>query len=179
MAKYPDIQNRAQEELDRVIGSERLPHISDQISLPYVEAVVMECFRWKPIVPFAFPHVSTADDEYKGYFIPKGSLVIGNPWRLSHYPDPERFAPERFLNEEGQINLDVLDPRTFAFGYGRRVCPGRHIAEKSVFLTIASILHTLSIEPPVDEEGVTLPLEVECVEGILSYVLQCALASEV
>lgn len=80
MAKHLDIQKRAQEELDRVIGSERLPQISDQTLLPYVEAVVMECFRWNPIIPLAFPHVAAADDEYKGYFIPKGSLVIGNSW---------------------------------------------------------------------------------------------------
>ncbi|KAI0800119.1 cytochrome P450 [Fomes fomentarius] len=173
MAKYTEIQKKAQAEFDRVIGSERLPQISDQKSLPYVEAVVMECFQWKPIVPFAFPHVGTADDEYKGYFIPKGSLVIGNSWRLSrdqsHYADPERFAPERFLNEEGQLNPDVLDPRTFAFGYGRRVCPGRHLGEASVFVTIASILHTFSIQPPVNEKGVALPLDVKCVEGFLSY----------
>ncbi len=144
MAEYPDIQKRAQKELDTVIGSDRLPQISDQKSLPYVEAVMMECFRWNPILPLGLPHITTADDEYKGYLIPKGSLVIGNSWcatqpqpallnftctdvflrRLSRdqsqYPDPERFAPERFLNEEGQINLDVRDPRTFAFGYGRR-----------------------------------------------------------
>ncbi|KAI0800113.1 CyP450 monooxygenase [Fomes fomentarius] len=173
MAKYTEIQKKAQAELDRVIGSARLPQISDQKSLPYVEAVVMECFRWNPIVPLAIPHVATDDDEYKGYLIPKGSLVIGNSWRLSrdqsHYPDPERFAPERFLNEEGQINPDVLDPRKFAFGYGRRVCPGRHLGEASVFVTIASILHTYMIEPPVNERGVALALDVKFVEGILSY----------
>ncbi|KAI0767200.1 cytochrome P450 [Fomes fomentarius] len=173
MAKYPHIQKRAQKELDAVIGSDRLPQISDQKLLPYVEAVMMECFRWNPILPLGLPHIATADDEYKGYLIPKGSLVIGNSWYLSrdqsHYPDPERFSPERFLNEEGQINLHVRDPRTFAFGYGRRVCPGRHLGEASVFVTIASVLHTFSIGPPVDKKGVLLPLDAKCVEGILSY----------
>ena len=80
MAKFPDVQRTAQEELDRVIGLERLPQFSDRSSLPYVEAIVKECLRWNPILPLALPRTTFSDDEYKGYFIPKGSVVMANSW---------------------------------------------------------------------------------------------------
>ncbi|KAI0705586.1 CyP450 monooxygenase [Earliella scabrosa] len=171
MAKFPDVQRTAQEELDRVIGPGRLPQFSDRSSLPYIEAIVKECLRWNPILPLALPRTTFSDDEYKGYFIPKGSVVMANSWALSrdprHYPDPERFRPERFL-KDGVLNPDVLDPKAFAFGYGRRICPGRAMGESSVFITVAAVLHMFSIEPPLDEHGVPSALDVKFGEGILS-----------
>ena len=80
MAQYPDVQKRAQAELDAVVGAERMPRMSDRSALPYVEALVKECFRWNPIVPLALPHMAAADDEYKGFFIPKGSVIFANSW---------------------------------------------------------------------------------------------------
>ena len=77
---YPDIQKRAHEELDNVIGAERLPELEDRESLPYINAIIMECLRWHPVVPIGVPHRCVADDEYKGYFIPKGTVVVGNAW---------------------------------------------------------------------------------------------------
>lgn len=81
MTLYPEIQRLAQRELDAVVGSERLPQFSDQDSLPYINAIVKECLRWQPVAPLAIPHRSVEDDIYKDkYFIPKGSMVIGNVW---------------------------------------------------------------------------------------------------
>ena len=82
MALSPEVQKRAQAELDTVIGANRLPLLSDRNSLPYVEALVMEIHRWNPIAPLAVPRTYTGDDddEYNGYRIPKGSLVIANSW---------------------------------------------------------------------------------------------------
>ena len=82
MALSPEVQKRAQAELDTVIGANRLPLLSDRDSLPYVEALVMEINRWNPIAPLAVPRTYTGeeDDEYNGYRIPKGSLVIANSW---------------------------------------------------------------------------------------------------
>ena len=82
MAMYPDVQRKAQAELDAVIGQDRLPRISDMKSLPYVNALIKECSRWIPVAPLGFPRMCTEEDEYKGYHIPKGATVIPNQWSV-------------------------------------------------------------------------------------------------
>ncbi|KAH9937821.1 CyP450 monooxygenase [Epithele typhae] len=157
MATYPAVQKRAQEELDAVVGPDRLPTLADRAALPYVDAVLKECLRWHPILPLALPRTSAEDDEYRGYHIPAGTTVLAHSWAFSrdpkHYPDPERFSPERYFSADGKPNKNVMDPRTFAFGYGRRICPGRNLGEAAVFVTIASVLHAFNVEPPLDESG--------------------------
>jgi cytochrome P450 len=76
MALHPEKQRKAQEEIDRIIGCDRLPAFQDRESLVYVEAIYRETFRWLPPLPMIVPHVAEADDVYKGYFIPKGSPFI-------------------------------------------------------------------------------------------------------
>lgn len=80
MALFPDVQRKAQEELDRVLGPDHLPKIADRPHLPYIEAVVKEVLRWHPVAPMAIPHTSAAHDTWGQYFIPKGSLVMPNIW---------------------------------------------------------------------------------------------------
>ncbi|OJT11861.1 O-methylsterigmatocystin oxidoreductase [Trametes pubescens] len=170
MACYPEVQLKAREELDAVVGPNRLPTFEDRDSLPYLTAVAKECLRWQSVVPLGIPHRSLADDEYKGYFIPAGSAIIANLWAFSRdprmYPDPERFNPERFL-KDGKINPAVQDPNTFVFGYGRRICPGRHFAEASLFIMIASVLHTLAIDQAVDEHGNTIQPVAKMTYGVI------------
>ena len=123
MACYPEIQAKARAELDTVVGSTRLPTFEDRNSLPYITAVAKESMRWQSVAPLGIPHRSLEDDEFNGYFIPKGSAVFANLWAFSRnereYPNSETFNPERFL-KDGRINPDVQDPSTFVFGYGRR-----------------------------------------------------------
>jgi cytochrome P450 len=80
MIVYPDVQRKAQEELDRVIGNERLPLVSDLEKLPYIEAVLKETHRWHPVAPMGLPHCSTEDDEILGYRLPKGTTILPNNW---------------------------------------------------------------------------------------------------
>ena len=80
MALYPEIQKKAQQQLDEVVGGRRLPDFSDQRDLPYVNALVKELLRWHCVTPIGVPHSTTADDEYNGYFIPAGSIVTPNIW---------------------------------------------------------------------------------------------------
>ena len=80
MASHPEVQQKAQAELDAVVGPERLPRFADRESLPYVNAIVTECLRWKPTGQLGLPHCSIVDDEYRGYTIPGGSLLIPNAW---------------------------------------------------------------------------------------------------
>jgi hypothetical protein len=72
VALHPDAQKRAQEEIDRVVGRERLPTFEDRASLPYIEALRRETLRWRPALPVGNAHATIADDEYNGYFFPKG-----------------------------------------------------------------------------------------------------------
>ena len=80
MALYPEVQKKAQAELDAVVGRNRLPDFDDRDSLPYITAITKECLRWLTVAPFGVPHSSTEDDEYNGYLIPKGSLILPNIW---------------------------------------------------------------------------------------------------
>ena len=80
MSVYPNIQKKAREELDAVVGPNRLPTLADRAKLPYVNAIMKETLRWHTATPMALAHVSTADDIYDGYFIPRGSIVMVNTW---------------------------------------------------------------------------------------------------
>lgn len=80
MAVYPEVQRKAQEEIDQVIGNGRLPNLNDKDVLPYVSALVMEATRWHQVVPLGVSHSNTADDIVNGYYIPKGSIVVPNVW---------------------------------------------------------------------------------------------------
>ncbi|KAG1785858.1 cytochrome P450, partial [Suillus plorans] len=127
MVLYPEVQKRAQAEIDSVVGKERLPTFEDRASLPYIEAVMRETWRWQPVAPLGVPHAASSDDVYDGYFIPKGAIITYNTWSdmflpASRYPDASSFIPERFLNSDGALTND--DPAEYIFGLGRRVCPG-------------------------------------------------------
>lgn len=80
MVLYPDVQHRAQAELDEVVGPDRLPGPEDRECLPYINALVKEVLRWAPVAPFSIPHGATEDIEYNGYFIPAGTVLIPNTW---------------------------------------------------------------------------------------------------
>jgi cytochrome P450 len=80
MSLHPDILAKAQAELDSVVGADRLPTIDDRPNLPYVEAILTECTRYGPPVPAGIPHVATQDDEFNGYLIKKGTIIMPNIW---------------------------------------------------------------------------------------------------
>ena len=123
MVLNPKVMEKAQEELDRVVGKDRLPDFSDRANLPYIDAVVKETLRWNPPVPVGLSSKVTKDDVYRGYFIPAGATIMQNIWAVcrdpSAYPNPEIFNPDRFL-KDGKINPQVFNPEDRVFGTGRR-----------------------------------------------------------
>ncbi|TBU30135.1 cytochrome P450 [Dichomitus squalens] len=170
MARHPEVQRKAQSELDTIIGPDRLPEFSDLKSLPYISAVMKELLRWHIITPIGLPHRTVADDEYNGYLIPGGTIVLGIYLHLlcrgisrepTVYPDPEDFIPERFLDSNGKLDARGKDPSDYAFGFGRRICPGQYFAEASLTIMIASVLSTFNIRPPTDEYGASIKVEHE------------------
>ncbi|XP_006457263.1 hypothetical protein AGABI2DRAFT_123130 [Agaricus bisporus var. bisporus H97] len=160
MLLYPDIQQKVHEEIDSVIGFDQLPDFSDKVRLPYLSAVLKELLRWNPITPLVIPHCTTADDVYEGYYIPKGSIVLANAHAMLHnpdnYPNPVEFRPERFMKE----GVEILDPFTAGvFGFGRRICPGSHVAQSILYIIAASFLSLFDVKPVLDDDG--RPVEVK------------------
>ncbi|WYZ42267.1 hypothetical protein EsH8_V_001162 [Colletotrichum jinshuiense] len=171
MAKYPEAQKRAQEEIDRVIGSDRLPTISDRDNLPYIDALIKEVLRWHVIAPMGLLHMSSEEATYLNYRIPKGSLVLCNIWWFMNnpevYKEPSQFQPERFLEVEGRE--PEPDPRRYVFGFGRRICPGRILAENSLYLNFAQSLAVFNIGKPV-ANGEEFEPEFRPLPGAISHV---------
>ncbi|KAF8594593.1 cytochrome P450 [Ceratobasidium sp. AG-I] len=149
MVLYPDVQAKAQAEIDTILSNSRLPEMRDRESMPYVCCIVKEVLRWWPVFPLGVPHASTQDDVYRGYHIPKGATIIGNAWAICNdpaiYPNPEIFYPERFL--------DPSVPNAPVFGFGRRSCQGVHFAEATLFITMCTLLTVFNIQPIRDEHG--------------------------
>ncbi|KAF9232730.1 cytochrome P450 [Melanogaster broomeanus] len=149
MVLYPEAQRRAQAEIDAVVGNDRLPTFEDRPSMPFLEATLRETLRWHPVAPLSIARQTREAHSFDGYHIPKGATVFPNIWAMTHdrvrYPDPNDFKPERFLNSDGTLNDDAV---SYAFGFGRRICPGRHFAEASLWSAIVSVLAVLKVERP-------------------------------
>ncbi|KAH9956431.1 cytochrome P450 [Russula dissimulans] len=152
---HPDVQNRAQDEIDAVTGGERFPTFEDRPRLPFVDAVCKEVLRWRPAAPLHLPHASTEDRVYRGYFIPKGAWLIGNIWAILHdpdvYPEPEVFNPERFLNPDGSLRDDST--LVSVYGFGKRICPGRYFVDATLFIVAVTVLSVFRIDKQPGSSG--------------------------
>ncbi|KAH9059152.1 cytochrome P450 [Lactarius vividus] len=157
---HPEVQVRAHAELDQVVGSARPPTFADLPSLPYIRAMVKEALRWSPATPLGVPHASSADDWYEGMFIPKSTIVLPNMGLINSDPtvfgsDSARFNPARYLDKEGQVKM-LMDGREeghVSFGYWRRLCPGRFVAEGTLGIDFATLLWAIRFERPEDAGG--------------------------
>ncbi|KAI0639049.1 cytochrome P450 [Trametes polyzona] len=157
MVTHPAVMRRAQAEIDALTGGRRLPTPDDRPALPYLEAVMQECMRWTAPVPLGLPHRLMEDDVYQGKTIPRGTLVFANIWNMSRNPDlfvePDRFMPERYLEVVDEATAKKRDPWNYVFGFGRRRCPGAHLADASLWLAMACMLATLDFGKALDTEG--------------------------
>ena len=147
MLNQPEMLQKATEELDAVVGKDRLVQESDLPRLKYVKACVRESFRLHPLAPFNVPHVSTQDTVVGGYFIPKGSHVILSRPGLGRNPriweDSLKFKPERHMNHMDDARIDLNDPEfnMFSFSTGRRGCPGVLLGSTLPVMLLARLLH--------------------------------------
>ena len=169
MIAYPETQARAQAELDTVVGRARLPTFADYPNLPYIRAMVKEAMRWRPVAPLGFPHRSTEDDWYEGMFIPKGTICIPNVWHMNRDPEifrtnTDHFDPTRYLDASEDIapgTSYIKEQGHFSFGFGRRICVGRHMANNSLFINFAVMLWANKLERKKDSSGRFLPLDLD------------------
>jgi cytochrome P450 len=160
MILYPEIQKRAQAEVDSILQNEgRIPNLHDRSSMPYLECVLQEVLRWAPVVPLALSHATAEDDVYNGFWIPKKTTVLTNLWAMvndeSIYPNPGLFDPERYMERSGDGTKvrRQRDPREIVFGFGRRRCAGQSVAEASIWIQMATVLATLDLSKAVDDKG--------------------------
>ncbi|KIJ57255.1 hypothetical protein M422DRAFT_238853 [Sphaerobolus stellatus SS14] len=162
---HPDIQQRAQSELDSIVGSPdspefHLPTWEDRPRTPYLEpALIKEILRWNPPAGSGFPHSVMVDDVYRGWRIPKGSLIFPNAWGLlrseEYYKEPNVFRPERFLGENPEPDPSISG----TFGFGRRVCPGRLLAENTLWLESACLLSAFNFSHAKDQNGKDIDIQ--------------------
>ncbi|KAF4489934.1 Cytochrome P450 monooxygenase patI [Colletotrichum fructicola Nara gc5] len=165
MMMFPEVQAKAREDIGkslylpsyehRVVG-ERIPVYDDLKSIPYLRMMMKELWRWRPPVALGHPHITARDLQVGEYCLPKGARLHINAYAISHDParheDPERFWPERFKDDETTTmeSMNAQDPTKrdhFAFGAGRRGCPGYHVAERSFVITMMRILWAFDIAP--------------------------------
>ncbi|KAG2119197.1 cytochrome P450 [Suillus clintonianus] len=166
-ACFPDEQAKVQAEIDAVVGGHRVPTFADEESLPNLHAFISEALRWRPLVPSGLAHRTTKEVVWakknhlahqRNYCIPAGTTVVGHHWSISRdpdvFPEPHAFKPQRWIDDQGRLRDDL---KFFVFGFGRRICPGQHVATRSVFIT--SLLNLwafhLTLDPtkPLDDMG--------------------------
>ncbi|KAK2792214.1 hypothetical protein FQN52_003376 [Onygenales sp. PD_12] len=153
-ALHPECISRAYEEIIARVGLDRLPQFSDMEHLPYTHALICEILRWRTITPTGVPHSLIRDDEYMGYRLPADATVIANAYTMeldeNIFPDPHFFKPERFL--EGKLPYA-------AFGFGKRACPGQHVARRSLFIVISRVIWGFNISHALDEKGSQIEID--------------------
>jgi cytochrome P450 len=173
MIAFPEVQRRAQAEIDAVVGRDHLPTFADTPRLPYVRAIIREVLRWNPSIPLGAPHVAAEEDWYEGMYIPKGTICISNLWHCNRDrdvfgEDADEFRPERHLDDNGELlpgPFETNHAGHVAFGFGRRICVGKDLANESLFINTVRILWAAKLEPGRDENGKEVPLDVESVVG--------------
>lgn len=130
--------------------------------------MVKEVLRIRPVTNIGSPHYTTADITYKDFFIPKNTVVSLYQYTIhfdpDRYPDPKAFKPERYLNHPLKAGAysahpDPYERDHFDFGAGRRICPGMHLAENSLFITLSKLLWAFKIEPPIGPDGQVQPMD--------------------
>ncbi|KAF9875582.1 cytochrome [Colletotrichum karsti] len=149
--------------LDEVVGRDRLPQFSDRSSLTYIDAVVSEVMRWRPISPGSIPRRADREDEIYGARIVKGATLFANAWAIGRdeeafspaLGDLNAFMPERWLEGDGKLRNDLP---LAVFGQGRRSCLGKRVALDNTFMVFASLLWAFDIIPT--EEVDTMAMKV-------------------
>ncbi|ESO82456.1 hypothetical protein LOTGIDRAFT_54271, partial [Lottia gigantea] len=141
LTKYPQVQERVQQEIDDVLGK-RQPMLQDKQNMDYCMATINEIMRYTCLAPLVIPHTATKDTELCGYSIKKDTIVIPNLYSISHdketWGDPDKFRPERYLDSKGQLDKTITE-KFNVFSMGRRKCLGEFLARTEIFLFFTGI----------------------------------------
>ncbi|XP_020534784.2 cytochrome P450 CYP82D47 [Jatropha curcas] len=146
---------KAQEELDRLVGRERQVNEFDISKLIYLQAIIKESLRLYPPAPLSAPRVTRENCTIGGCHIKKGTRLIINVWKIhrdpKNWPDPLQFKPERFLTSHKDIDVRGQNFELIPFGSGRRACPGTAFGLQMVHIALARFLQAFQISNPTTE----------------------------
>ncbi|ESQ38232.1 hypothetical protein EUTSA_v10028581mg [Eutrema salsugineum] len=155
----PELMKRAQQELDEIVGKDKIVEESHITRLPYILAIMKETLRLYPTIPLLAPHRPAETAVVGGYTVPKDTKIFINVWSIQRDPNvwenPTEFRPERFLDNKS-CDFTGTDYSFLPFGSGRRICAGVALAERMVLYTLATLLHSFDWKIP---EGHVLDLE--------------------
>ncbi|GBM61724.1 Cytochrome P450 2C38 [Araneus ventricosus] len=147
LSKHPDVQKKIQEELDSVVGRERLPSWTDKPNLPYLDATIQELSRVAALFLVLTMYSNFKETTIEGYRIPERSAIVSNLYSIHFdpelFPNPEKFDPGRFLNSEGK--RIKVEGGPYLFGLGKRSCIGESLAQAEIFLLIGSLLQSFTL----------------------------------
>ncbi|XP_058051909.1 cytochrome P450 2F5-like isoform X1 [Ahaetulla prasina] len=157
LMKFPEVAAKVQEEIAKVIGSERLPSVADRAKMPYTEAVIHEVQRFADIIPMGIPHALTKDTHFRGFFFPEGTNVLPFFHSVhqdpSQFKNPEMFDPGHFLDEEGAFRRSNA---FMPFSAGKRLCLGEALARMELFLFLTALLQRFSFQPSCPRDQLDL-----------------------
>jgi flavonoid 3'-monooxygenase len=165
LIRHPNILKQAQEELDNIVGRDRLVSEPDLPRLTFLNAIIKETFRLHPSTPLLLPRMASEECEVAGYRIPSGTELLVNLWGIARdpalWPDPLEYRPARFLPGGSHENVDIkgCDFRLIPFGAGRRICAGLSWGLRMVTLTTATLLHSFDWELPAGQTPDKLNME--------------------
>ncbi|THV02733.1 cytochrome P450 [Dendrothele bispora CBS 962.96] len=167
LVAFPEAQHKAHEEMDRVVGPDRLPELQDIENLPYIRAIIKEVQRWRPPAPLSLPHATSQDAHYGGYVVPRGATIFLNMWAIAHddnlYENPEKFWPDRYIKAEfgTRDGVDVSAFRhTLGFGGGKRICPGINLANNSIQINTMNLIWAFDFLKMIDS-ATKRPIDVD------------------
>ncbi|KAK1877711.1 Cytochrome P450 2G1 [Dissostichus eleginoides] len=142
--KYPDIQEKMQHEIDTVIGHS-CPSMENRKSLPFTDAVIHEVQRFLDIFPFSLPHYALHDISFRGYTIPKDTVIIPLLHSVlkeeTHWETPWTFNPKHFLDQNDNFKKN---PSFMPFSAGKRACVGESLARMELFIFLVSLLQNFT-----------------------------------
>ncbi|RYQ80759.1 hypothetical protein Ahy_Scaffold1g106952 isoform F [Arachis hypogaea] len=173
LLNHPQVLEKARMELDTHVGQDRLLEEDDLTKLTYLHNIISETLRLYPAAPMLLPHLSAQDCTLGGYHVPRNTLVFVNAWAIHRDPDlwaqSSTFMPQRFENADANNNPYGFMP----FGMGRRACPGSGLAQRTLGLTLGSLIQCFDWKRIGEEEvdmteghgtlmSKAIPLEAQC-----------------